>query len=114
MDGSPLAGARGTRVSFHGPLIRALVERIPDDATVAAAIGPDEYLYPLYDGRLRREVVYVPNGGSASARASLLVVGPGGHARVCEADWETTATPAVGWRILRRVGAGGCGVRGPA
>jgi hypothetical protein len=92
----------------HASVIRALEERLPPDATVAAAIGGDEYLYPVFDGRLRRRVELVAVGAAVPAEATWLVVGPGGEARICGSDWKVVARPADGWRILRRARAGDC------
>ncbi len=83
-------------------VIRALQQLVPDDVVLAAAIGRNQYLYPLYDSALRRRVVYVGRGLTTPATASWLVVGPGGEVRICPGDWATVSEPGTGWRILHR------------
>jgi hypothetical protein len=75
-----------------GEAFRFLEEEIPDDATVALAVPRNTYLYPAWDAGLRRTVLFVPEGESASEPARWLVVGP-------SRTVDESALEAAGWRL---------------
>ena len=62
---------KGDPVAF-----RFLEQAIPADATLALAVERDTYLYPAWDDRLRRTVLFADETGLVPGSASWLVVGP--------------------------------------
>ncbi len=84
---------------------RFLAERIPADATIALDVASNTYLYPAWDGGLRRTVLFVPDGGPVPEDAEWLVVGPGRPAdedRLAAAGWALELSSPRGWRIFSR------------
>jgi Glycosyltransferase family 87 len=107
-------GAHHRRGRDDPRAFRALEERVPADAVLAYAVGADEYVYPAFDGRLRRRVVLVPLDGRVPSEATWTMVGPGGSAQGCAGAWERIARPAPRWRLSRRIAAdGACPVTVP-
>jgi hypothetical protein len=84
---------------------RFLAERVPPDATLALAMTRNTYLYPAWDPKLERTVLFVPADGELPPSARWLVVGPG---RSVEPDdlegggWSPELTSPGGWRIFGR------------
>ena len=83
---------------------RFLAEDVPSHATLALAVAPNTYLYPAWDARLRRTIVFVPRGGGVPRGADWLVVGPGEHFDSRRLPSPALETPK-GWRIYRLGGA---------
>jgi hypothetical protein len=84
---------------------RFLEERIPAEATVALDVAPNTYLYPAWDGGLRRTVVFVPDDGPVPSDATWLVVGPSqpvNESGLAAAGWTSELSSPGGWRIFRR------------
>jgi hypothetical protein len=96
-------GAHGRRGRDDPRAFRALEELVPAATVLAYAVGPDEYLYPAFDARLRRTVRFVDPGARVPTDAAWAMVGPGGSALGCRESWLRVAVPAPGWRLSRRV-----------
>jgi hypothetical protein len=96
-------GAHGRRGRDDPRAFRALEELVPAKTVLAYAVGPDEYLYPAFDARLRRTVRFVSANARVQADAAWVMVGPGGRAFGCRESWRRVAVPAPGWRLSRRV-----------
>ncbi len=96
-------GAHGRRGRDDPRAFRALEELVPAATVLAYAVGPDEYLYPAFDARLRRTVRFVDPGARVPTDAAWAMVGPGGRALGCRESWLRVAVPAPGWRLSRRV-----------
>ena len=79
---------------------RFLEHEIPADATVALAVLRDTYLYPAWDARLRRTVLFVGKDGTIPDEAEWLVIGP--RKTIGSAGWRLQLATERGWRILRR------------
>ena len=79
---------------------RFLAKVVPADATVALAVTSNTYLYPAWDARLRRTIVFPSRAGAVPPGADWLVVGPGE-----DFDASSLPPPALetekGWRIYR-------------
>ena len=84
---------------------RFMEQEIPADATLAVAVERDTYLYPAWDARLRRTVLFVDESGEIPESAEWLVVGP---AKIVDAErlesdaWRLELSSAGGWRVFRR------------
>jgi hypothetical protein len=84
---------------------RFLAERIPADATIALDLAPNTYVYPAWDGGLRRTVLFVPDGEPVPENADWLAIGPGRPAdeqRLAASGWASELSSPGGWRIFRR------------
>jgi hypothetical protein len=84
---------------------RFLEERIPPTSTVALDVAPNTYLYPAWDARLRRTVLFVPADGRVPAEAEWLVVGPSRTTdprRLATSGWALRLSSPGGWRIFSR------------
>jgi hypothetical protein len=79
---------------------RYLELEVPADATLALAVLRDTYLYPAWDARLRRTVLFVDEAGTIPDQAEWLVIGP--RKTVDTAGWRLQLATERGWRILRR------------
>jgi hypothetical protein len=79
---------------------RFLELEIPADATLALAVLRDTYLYPAWDARLRRTVLFVGEDGTIPGEAEWLVIGP--RKTIETAGWRLQLATERGWRILRR------------
>ena len=79
---------------------RFLELEIPPDATLALAVLRDTYLYPAWDARLRRTVLFVGEDGRIPDQAEWLVIGP--RKNVDTTGWRPELATERGWRILRR------------
>jgi hypothetical protein len=79
---------------------RYLELEIPPDATLALAVLRDTYLYPAWDARLRRTVLFVDEDGRIPDEAEWLVIGPGRN--LDATGWRLRLATERGWRILRR------------
>ena len=91
---------KGDPVAF-----RFMEEKIPADATLALAVERDTYLYPAWDARLRRTVLFVAEKGVVPATAGWLVVGPQhlvDTARLSRAGWRLELATSGGWRVFAR------------
>jgi hypothetical protein len=83
---------------------RYLDESVPAATTVALAVLTNTYLYPAWDGGLRRRVVFVPPRGRVPEDAKWLVVGPGARFQPSGSRWERVLVSPRGWAIFRRLG----------
>jgi len=84
---------------------RFLEEAIPADATLALSVWRDTYLYPAWDSRLRRTVVFAQEDGSVPGTAGWLVVGPRQSVateRLLRTGWRLELASEGGWRVFRR------------
>ena len=84
---------------------RFMEQEIPAVATLALAVERDTYLYPAWDARLRRTVLFVDENGEVPERAEWLVVGPGKKvdaAVLAGNSWRLELASAGGWRVFRR------------
>jgi hypothetical protein len=84
---------------------RFLEQEIPADATLALDVQRDTYLYPAWDARLRRTVLFADENGSIPESAGWLVVGPRQSidaAGLSRAGWRLQLASAGGWRVFRR------------
>ena len=84
---------------------RFMAERVPPIATIALDVASDTYVYPAWDGGLRRKVLFVPADGDVPEDAEWLVVGPGRPAderRLAAAGWALELSSPRGWRIFSR------------
>lgn len=84
---------------------RFLEQEIPATATLALAVERDTYLYPAWDGRLRRTVLFVDESGNVPESAEWLIVGPRkivDAARLKSDGWRLELSSAGGWRVFRR------------
>jgi len=84
---------------------RFLEQEIPADATLALDVQRDTYLYPAWDPRLRRTVLFTDESGSIPERAAWLVVGPGkivDATRLAGDGWRLELSSAGGWRVFGR------------
>jgi len=84
---------------------RFMEQEIPADATLALSVERDTYLYPAWDARLRRTVLFVDESGEVPVSAEWLVVGPGKNvdaARLAGDAWQLELSSAGGWRVFRR------------
>jgi hypothetical protein len=84
---------------------RFMAERIPPAATIALDVAPNTYLYPAWDGGLRRTVLFTRDGGQVPVDAEWLVVGPSrpvDENRLTAAGWALALSSPRGWRIFRR------------
>jgi hypothetical protein len=79
---------------------RFLEHEVPADATLALAVLRDTYLYPAWDARLRRTVLFVGEDGTIPDEAGWLVIGP--RKTIGTAGWRLQLATERGWRILRR------------
>ena len=103
------AQAAKARPEHDGPVaFRFFAERLPPDATVAVAAVRDTYLYPIFDARGRRTVLFVDSGG-VPAEAGWLVVAPTRLAPDCP-SWKPLLETPHGWIVLRRPGTAPCDV----
>lgn len=76
--------------------LRFLEERVPDGATLALALGVDDWGYPMFGPRLSRRVLLVPPGvPSESFDARWLVVGQARLGEVSRRCWGQRAEGAV-------------------
>jgi hypothetical protein len=84
---------------------RFLEQELPADATLALAVERDTYLYPAWDARLRRTVLFVDENGSIPEAAGWLVVGPRysvDATRLSRAGWRLELDSDGGWRVFQR------------
>lgn len=81
---------------------RYLEQSIPSAATVALAVETNTYLYPAWDAKLRRQVLFTSPDGSVPAAAGWLVVGPGTRLDPARPTWTRVFASPRGWRIYRR------------
>jgi len=84
---------------------RFLEEQVPADATVALAVARNTYLYPAWDARLRRTVVFEMESGAIPGDAGWLVVGPRhdvDEMALERAGWQRELATPRRWRIFRR------------
>jgi hypothetical protein len=90
-------GGDGDPVAF-----RYLEQSIPPDATLALAVETNTYLYPAWDARLRRRVLFTTPDGGVPASAGWLVVGPAKRFEPEARSWTRVLESPRGWRIYRR------------
>jgi len=90
-------GGNGDPVAF-----RYLEQSIPPEARLALAVDTNTYLYPAWDARLRRQIVFTSPGGCIPERAGWLVVGPGKRFDPNRTMWTRVLASPGGWRIYRR------------
>lgn len=84
---------------------RFLEQEIPSNETLALDVQRDTYLYPAWDARLRRTVLFTDESGSIPERAAWLVVGPGkivDATRLAGDGWRLELSSAGGWRVFGR------------
>jgi hypothetical protein len=79
---------------------RFLAKVVPSDAIVALAVTSNTYLYPAWDARLRRTIVFPRRGGDVPPYADWLVVGPRENVDAHSLPPPVLET-AKGWRIYR-------------
>ena len=89
-------------------VFRFFATRLPPKAVVAVAAARNTYLYPIFDRRGRRKILF-DRSGDVPQEAEWLVVAPGRRAGAC-ASWQTLLETPQGWRVLRRAGAPRCRV----
>ena len=82
---------------------------VPERTSLAVVLRDNDYLSPFFGESLGRRVVLVPPGnGDALGGADWLVTAPRTGADQCPDDWRERF--GVGdWKVLERVGRGGCG-----
>jgi hypothetical protein len=84
---------------------RFLENEVPANATVALTVARDTYLYPAWDSRFHRTVLFAPGGDAIPESAAWLVVGPSRSidmARLLQSGWRLKLSTQRGWRIYRR------------
>ncbi|HET9288596.1 MAG TPA: hypothetical protein VFO26_13655 [Gaiella sp.] len=84
---------------------------VPESASIALALRPNDYLSPFFGAGLGRQVVLIQRERSEGlAGAAWLVTAPRTGAGECPDDWREEF--GVGdWKVLRRVANGSCQVR---
>jgi len=69
------------------PVLRYLDERVPEDASIALALGEDDYAYPAFGPQLEREIELVSRGEQPDAE--WLVAGPERADQIDATCWRT-------------------------
>lgn len=89
-------------------VIRFVENRVPENASIALALHPNDFVSPYSGERLRRRIVLVPPArGERLTGAEWLVTAPRARVDFCPGDWQEVF--GVGdWKVLERVGDGGC------
>jgi len=84
---------------------RFLELEVPAGATLALAVERNTYLYPAWDSRLHRTVLFASQNGTVPQDAELLVVGPNRSLDVglsSESGWRPALATTGGWRVFSK------------
>jgi hypothetical protein len=102
--GMPRWSAQSLLRAEMAEVLRYLDERVPDDATVALAMGEDNLGYPAFGRHLRRTIRLVPSHSDGHGiDAGWLVANPMRAASVARACWRPALTTREGWSVFVRV-----------
>jgi hypothetical protein len=97
----------------EGPILHAVEQQVPADATIAVAGGVNEFLSPYFGPTLERIVHLVrPDGGQVPEDVAWLVMSPAVHVSICRRAWRTVVETEAGYLLARRVPGAGCATGG--
>lgn len=91
-----------------GPVLRFLEYRVPRDASIALALGEDDFGYPAFGADLARHVRLVSEGplGDGATDAEWLVASEKRAKQIKRRCWRRIFLAPDGWRVFRRAVAG--------
>jgi len=89
-------------------ILRAVMDVVPDHATVAVAPRGNDFLSPYFGRDLTRHVELVLDGDRVD-RAAWLVAAPGVRPVACQHEWGVIYRTRPGWLIARRRSSDACG-----
>lgn len=106
---SPVWGAERATVQMwlrpgtaEGEVVRFAARMIPEDAHVALALEPNDFVYPYFGARLARHVVFVASDGEVPPDSKWLIVHGSFRPSCGLGDWKTDLSLRGHWRIERR------------
>jgi hypothetical protein len=92
--------------SFQRPelteVLRFLEERLPHDASIALALGEDDFAYPAFGADLARRVELVPEDSRGQdLMVEWLLANPDRARQIDRACWQAVAETPRGWTVFQ-------------